>query len=81
MKLEEAKKLLEENDYLVESYDYVQDFTGKVITPFTEVINDLKTGDIDTDAAIRKLEKIRSEMENTRNLLRAFRTIELMKNK
>lgn len=73
MKLDEAKKLLEENDYLVESDNYVQDFTDNVITPFTKIINDLKTGNIDTDVAIRKLENIRVELEDTRNLLRAFR--------
>ena len=73
MQLDEAKKILKENDYIVESDNYVQDFTDNVITPFTKVINDLKTGNIDTDIAIRKLENIRVELEDIRNLLRAFR--------
>ena len=79
MELNEAKEVLEKNGYLVESDNYVKDFTDDVIEPLDAIIVGLKftlqTGaenQIDAVQLLKDLSEIKGKCEDTRMLLRAF---------
>ena len=79
MRLEEAKEVLEKNGYLVESDNYVKDFTDDVIEPLDDIIVGLKyiiqigaENQIDAVQLLKDLSEIKGKCEDTRMLLRAF---------
>lgn len=79
MRLEEAKEVLEKNGYLVESDNYVKDFTDDVIEPLDAIIVGLKfnlqngaENQIDAVQLLKDLSEIKGKCEDTRMLLRAF---------
>lgn len=79
MRLEEAKEVLEKNGYLVESDNYVKDFTDDVIEPLDAIIVGLKfnlqigaENKIDAVQLLKDLSEIKGKCEDTRMLLRAF---------
>ena len=76
MELNEAKEVLEKNGYLVESDNYVKDFTDDVID---DIIVGLKyiiqigaENKIDAVQLLKDLSEIKGKCEDTRMLLRAF---------
>ena len=80
MKLNEAKEVLKKNGYLVESDNYVKDFTDEVIEPLDAIIVGLKytieigaENQIDAEQLLKDLSEIKDKCEDTRNLLRAFK--------
>lgn len=79
MNLIEAKEVLKKNGYLVESDNYVKDFTDEVIEPLDAIIGGLKftikigTEDqIDAEQLVKDLSEIKDKCEDTRKLLKAF---------
>lgn len=79
MKLNEAKEVLKKNGYLVESDNYVKDFTDEVIEPLDAIIVGLKytiqigaENQIDAEQLLKDLTEIKDKCEDTRKLLRAF---------
>ena len=79
MELNEAKELLKKNGYLVESDNYVKDFTDDVIEPLDAIIVGLKftlqigaEKQIDAVQLLKDLSEIKGKCEDTRKLLRAF---------
>lgn len=79
MELNEAKEVLEKNGYLVESDNYVKDFTDDVIEPLDDIIVGLKyiiqngaENKIDAVQLLKDLSEIKGKCEDTRMLLRAF---------
>lgn len=79
MRLEEAENILNKNGYLVESDNYVKDFTDDVIEPLDDMIVGLKyiiqigaENKIDAVALLKDLSEIKGKCEDTRMLLRAF---------
>lgn len=80
MELNEAKEVLKKNGYLVESDNYVKDFTDEVIEPLDAIIVGLKytiqigaENQIDAEQLLKDLSEIKDKCEDTRNLLRAFK--------
>lgn len=80
MELNEAKEVLKKNGYLVESDNYVKDFTDEVIEPLDDIIVGLKytikigaENQIDAEQLLKDLSEIKDKCEDTRNLLRAFK--------
>ena len=80
MELNEAKEVLKKNGYLVESDNYVKDFTDEVIEPLDAIIVGLKytiqigaENQIDAEQLLNDLSEIKDKCEDTRNLLRAFK--------
>lgn len=79
MELNEAKEVLKKNGYLVESDNYVKDFTDEVIEPLDAIIVGLKftiqigaENQIDAEQLLQDLTDIKNKCENTRKLLKAF---------
>ena len=79
MRLEEAENILNKNGYLVESDNYVKDFTDDVIEPLDSIIVGLKftlqngaENQIDAVQLLKDLSEIKGKCEDTRMLLRAF---------
>lgn len=79
MRLEEAENILNKNGYLVESDNYVKDFTDDVIEPLDAIIVGLKftlqngaENQIDAVQLLKDLSEIKGKCEDTRMLLRAF---------
>jgi hypothetical protein len=79
MELNEAKEVLKNNGYLVESDNYVKDFTDEVIEPLDAIIVGLKftlqigaENQIDVVQLLKDLSEIKGKCEDTRKLLRAF---------
>ena len=79
MELNEAKEVLKKNGYLVESDNYVKDFTDEVIEPLDAIIVGLKytiqigaENQIDAEQLLKDLTEIKDKCEDTRKLLRAF---------
>ena len=79
MELNEAKEVLKKNGYLVESDNYVKDFTDEVIEPLDAIIVGLKftlqigaENQIDAVQLLKDLSEIKGKCEDTRKLLRAF---------
>ncbi len=79
MELNEAKEVLKKNGYLVESDNYVKDFTDEVIEPLDSIIVGLKytikigaENQIDVVQLLKDLSEIKGKCEDTRKLLRAF---------
>ena len=79
MDLNEAKELLKKNGYLVESDNYVKDFTDEVIEPLDAIIVGLKfilqiggEDRIDAEQLVKDLSEIKNKCEDTRKLLKAF---------
>lgn len=79
MRLEEAENILNKNGYLVESDNYVKDFTDDVIEPLDDIIVGLKyiiqigaENKIDAVQLLKDLSEIKGKCEDTRMLLRAF---------
>ena len=78
MDLNEAKNILKENGYLVESDNYVKDFTDEVIEPLDNIILGLKFmdkngGEVDIEQLIKDLSDIKNNCNKTKNLLLAFK--------
>ena len=81
MKLDEAKELLKKNGYLVESDNYVEDFTEEVIEPLNNIIDGLKfianiggeVAPVDIEQIVNDLSDIVDKCEDTKKLLRAFK--------
>ena len=79
MDLNEAKEVLKKNGYLVESDNYVKDFTDEVIEPLDAIIIGLKftiqigaENQIDAEQLLKDLSEIKDKCEDTRKLLKAF---------
>ena len=79
MELNEAKEVLKKNGYLVESDNYVKDFTDDVIEPLDAIIVGLKftiqigaENQIDAEQLLQDLTDIKNKCEDTRKLLKAF---------
>lgn len=79
MELNEAKEVLKKNGYLVESDNYVKDFTDDVIEPLDAIIIGLKftiqigaENQIDAEQLLKDLSEIKDKCEDTRKLLKAF---------
>ena len=79
MELNEAKEVLKKNGYLVESDNYVKDFTDEVIEPLDAIIIGLKftiqigaENQIDAEQLLQDLSEIKDKCEDTRKLLKAF---------
>lgn len=79
MELNEAKEVLKKNGYLVESDNYVKDFTDEVIEPLDAIIVGLKftiqigaENQIDAEQLLKDLSEIKDKCEDTRKLLKAF---------
>lgn len=79
MELNEAKEVLKKNGYLVESDNYVKDFTDEVIEPLDAIIIGLKftiqigaENQIDAEQLLKDLSEIKDKCEDTRKLLKAF---------
>lgn len=70
---------MKKNGYLVESDNYVKDFTDEVIEPLDAIIVGLKytiqigaENQIDAEQLLKDLTEIKDKCEDTRKLLRAF---------
>lgn len=79
MELNEAKEVLKKNGYIVESDNYVKDFTDEVIEPLDAIIVGLKftiqigaENQIDAEQLLKDLTEIKDKCEDTRKLLKAF---------
>jgi TnpA family transposase len=76
MELNEAKKILKENDYLVESDNYVNDCAAEAIESINNIIIGLDYIEkyIDSEQILKHLSNIKTQCEDTKKILRTLKT-------
>ena len=76
MKLDEAIQILKENDYLVESDNYVNDCAAEAIESINNIITGLDYIEkyIDSEQILKYLSNIKTQCEDTKKILRTLKT-------
>ena len=79
MKLDEAKKILKENDYIVESDNFVNDCVSEAIESMNNIINGLDYIEkyIDSEQIVKYLSNIKTQCEDTKKILRTLKANEV----